>query len=168
MKQNNIVLIGMPGCGKSTLGVVLAKLLCMDFVDVDLLIQKRIGMPLQTYIDRFGTAAFLQAEAETVLHLRAENAVIATGGSAPLTAAGAKRLAELGEVVFLDLPLTEIEKRVTNLATRGIAMTAGETLADVYRYRHPFYEAIADRTVTLPCTDIAASAMRLAEMLKTK
>ncbi|MBQ8357634.1 MAG: shikimate kinase [Clostridia bacterium] len=166
MKNNNIVLIGMPGCGKSTLGVILAKMLCMDFVDVDLLIQRRIGTSLQAYIDRFGTDAFLAAEAETLEALEATHTVIATGGSAPLTAKGAARLTELGEVVFLDLPLPEIERRITNLHSRGIAMRPGETLADVYHHRLPYYRAIADRTVTVNGNDIAAAAAQLAEILK--
>ena len=166
MKKNNVVLIGMPGCGKSTLGVVLAKLLCKDFVDVDLLIQRRVGMGLQEYIDRFGLDAFLRAEVQTLLDLDVENAVIATGGSAPLLQEGADRLRALGEVVWLDLPLPEIERRVTNLQTRGIAMRAGETLAEVYAQRTPRYRAIADRHVTLGETDIATGAMQLAALLK--
>lgn len=166
MKKSNIVLIGMPGCGKSTLGVVLAKLLCMDFVDVDLLIQRRVGMGLQEYIDRFGVDAFLRAEAETLCSLDVTNAVIATGGSAPLLEKGAARLRELGEVVWLDLPLSEIERRVTNLGSRGIAMRAGETLADVYAHRMPYYQAIADRRVRLDSADVATGAMQLSDLLK--
>lgn len=166
MKKSNIVLIGMPGCGKSTLGVVLAKLLCKDFVDVDLLIQRRVGMGLQEYIDRFGVDAFLRAEADALLDLDVENAVIATGGSAPLLRDGAARLCALGEVVWLDLPLSEIERRVTNLGSRGIAMRAGETLSDIYAQRTPYYAAIADRRVQLDSTDIATGAMRLAALLK--
>ena len=166
MKKSNVVLIGMPGCGKSTLGVVLAKLLCMDFVDVDLLIQRRVGMGLQEYIDQFGVDAFLRAEADTLLALDVQNAVIATGGSAPLLKEGADRLRELGEVGWLDLPLSEIERRVTNLGSRGIAMREGETLAHVYAQRTPRYQAVADRRVTLDGTDIATGAMRLADLLK--
>lgn len=166
MKKSNVVLIGMPGCGKSTLGVVLAKLLCKDFVDVDLLIQRRVGMGLQEYIDRFGVDAFLRAEADALLDLNVENAVIATGGSAPLLERGAARLCELGEVVWLDLPLSEIERRVTNLGSRGIAMEKGETLADIYAQRTPYYQAIADRHVRLDSTDIATAAMHLSELLK--
>ena len=163
--QGNIVLIGMPGCGKSTLGVLLAKLLCKRFCDVDLLIQGRLGCSLQSYINEHGCAAFLRQEAEVLLDMHPENTVIATGGSAPLTEAGARRLRELGTVVFLDLPYTEIERRVTNLADRGIALEKGQTLRDVYEQRRPIYLALADKTVTLLGDDIARSAMALAKLL---
>lgn len=166
MKDENIVLIGMPGCGKSTLGVLLAKLLCKDFADVDLLIQKRIGMPLQQYIDENGVDAFLEAEADALDALDLSNTVIATGGSAPLTARGAKRLAALGKIVYLSLPFSEIEKRITNAATRGIAMRAGETLLDVYNTRCPIYAALADLTFTPESSDIASTALALSAGLK--
>ena len=166
MSKENIILIGMPGCGKSTLGVLLAKLLCKDFIDVDLLIQRRIGQPLQQYIDEKGVNAFLAVEAEVICALRAKNTVIATGGSAPLRAAAAEKLKALGCVVFLDLPCPEIERRVCNLATRGIAMQPGETLADVYESRRPLYLSLADVTFTPSSDDIAHTATSLAAMLK--
>ena len=166
MSKKNVVLIGMPGCGKSTLGVLLAKLCCKDFADVDLLIQKRIGTSLQTYIDQHGTEAFLEVEADTLAALETENTVIATGGSAPLTARGAKRLKELGPVVYLCLPYEEIERRITNPTTRGIAMRKGQTLRGVYAARCPIYEALADLVFEPNATDIAQTAMDLAEKLK--
>ena len=96
--SSNFVLIGMPACGKSTLGVVAAKMLCMDFFDVDLFLQKRLGMSLQSYIEKFGTSAFLEAEADAICALELENTIISTGGSAVLTERGAKRLSELGKM----------------------------------------------------------------------
>ena len=164
MKKNNIILIGMPGCGKSTLGIVLAKILCMDFCDVDLLIQKKIGMSLQNYINTYGVDKFLEAEGETVSQLDCENTVIATGGSAVLTEIGASHLKELGEVVYLSLPLKEIEQRITNLSRRGVAMKSGESLSDVYRYRKPIYEKYADRTVDISGGDVSTNCAKLAEM----
>lgn len=166
MSQENIVLIGMPGCGKSTLGVLLAKLLCKDFTDVDLLIQKRIGMPLQTYMDKNGVDAFLEEEAAALETLNVANTVIATGGSAPLTAHGAKRLKTLGKVVYLCLPYAEIAQRITNLATRGIAMRQNETLQDVYNTRCPLYQQLADLVFTPDSGDIAKTALHLASLLK--
>ena len=166
MSKENVILIGMPGCGKSTLGVLLAKLCCKDFADVDLMIQKRIGTSLQSYINQYGTEAFLAAEADTLEALEAENTIVATGGSAPLTARGAKRLKALGRVVYLRLPYAEIERRITNPTTRGIAMRPGETLRDVYATRCPIYEGLADLIFEPNATDIAQTAMELAEKLK--
>ncbi|MBE6596615.1 MAG: shikimate kinase [Ruminococcaceae bacterium] len=162
--RDNIVLIGMPGCGKSTLGIVLAKMLCMDFVDVDLVIQKKIGMPLQEYIDSEGVDAFLELEADTVVGLECENTVIATGGSAVMRTRAAERLSSLGTVVYLSLPLHEIEKRVTNLETRGIAMKAGESLSDVYELRRPIYEKYAEITADVSRGDIAMNCRALCDL----
>ncbi|MBE6691090.1 MAG: shikimate kinase [Ruminococcaceae bacterium] len=166
MNKENIILIGMPGCGKSTLGVLLAKLLCKDFLDADLVIQRQIGMPLQQYIDQKGVDAFLAAEADVICGLQAENTVIATGGSAPLLPCAARKLKELGSVVFLDLPCPEIEKRIHDLATRGIAMQPGETLSDIYESRRPLYLKLADLIFVPNSSDIAQTAIRLAEALK--
>ncbi len=166
MSKEHIVLIGMPGCGKSTLGVLLAKMLCKDFADVDLLIQRRIGMPLQQYIDQNGVDAFLKEEADALEALDVTNTVIATGGSAPLTKRGAARLSALGKIVYLSLPFAEIEKRITNLATRGIAMRQGETLLDVYNARCPIYKGLANLTFAPESSDIAQTATKLADALK--
>ncbi|MBQ8140095.1 MAG: shikimate kinase [Clostridia bacterium] len=166
MKNDNIVLIGMPGCGKSTLGIVAAKMLCMDFLDVDLIIQKNIGTSLQEYIDRFGVEAFLEKEADTVLTLNCENTVIATGGSAVLKERAAERLRSLGKMVYIKLPIEEIERRVTNLHSRGVAMNAGQTLRDVYELRRPIYEKYADLSVDVSGNDIAENCRRLVEMVR--
>ncbi len=166
MKKDNIVLIGMPGCGKSTLGIVAAKMMCMDFCDVDLLIQKKIGMSLQNYIDKYGVDAFLDVEAETVKGLDFENTVIATGGSAVLRESAAEHLKRLGLVVYIDLPCREIEKRITNLQTRGVAMRNGETLRDIYEQRHPIYLRLADVLADVGDGDIAENCRKLVEKLK--
>ncbi len=166
MKKNNIILIGMPGCGKSTLGIVAAKMLCMDFADVDLIIQKKIGMSLQEYIDRYGVEAFLDTEAETVCGLEMSNTVIATGGSAVLRERAAEYLSRLGRIVYLRLPCDEIERRVTNLSRRGVAMESGETLHDVYRKRAPIYEKYANITIDINGGDIAENCRILTNILR--
>ena len=166
MSKENIVLIGMPGCGKSTLGVLLAKLLCKDFIDVDLLIQGRIGMSLQQYIDKNGIEAFLEAEVDTIANINTNNTVIATGGSAPLTVRGANYLKALGKNGYLYLPYEEIERRITDPTTRGIAMQVGETLLDVYNARCPIYASLADLTFTPNGMNIAETALALANELK--
>lgn len=164
--KDNVVFIGMPGCGKSTLGIVVAKMLCMDFLDVDLLIQKRIGMSLQEYIDRYGVDDFLRTEADVLLSLDCENTLISTGGSAVLVERAARYLCELGRVVYLRLPYEDIERRVTNLSRRGVAMREGESLRDIYEYRSPIYEKYASLTVDLSNKDIASNCLALADILR--
>ena len=168
MKKNNIILIGMPGCGKSTLGVVLAKMLCLDFLDLDLVIQKRIGMTLQDYIDKNGVDAFLELEADIANTLECENTVLATGGSAVLRERAAKHLKTLGKTVYISLPLEDIEKRITDLSSRGVAMTRGETLGDVYERRVPIYEKYSDIKVDIKDKTIAESCAMLCEIIKSE
>src|SRR5690606_34398761 len=112
--MRNIVLIGMPGAGKSTVGVILAKALGMNFVDADLVIQERTGLRLQAIIDRDGPAGFLKAEEEAVLSLSCRNSVIATGGSVVMSPRAMEHLISAGTVVYLKVPFEEIEKRLGN------------------------------------------------------
>lgn len=147
--MTNIVLIGMPGCGKSTAGVLLAKTLGYSFLDTDLLLQQKAGKKLYEIIRDDGMEAFLQLENETVASLEdLDKTVIATGGSVVLGEAAMARLKSLGKIVYLQLPLAQIEHRVSNIKTRGIAMEPGEGLADVYAHRVPLYERYADVTVS--------------------
>jgi len=145
--QRNIILIGMPGSGKSTLGVVLAKVLGMGFSDMDLLIQQRAGKKLQEILDTDGLDAFLKIEEETVLSVTGENMVLATGGSAVLSEKAMLHLKTLGTVIYLNVPYKTLEKRIRNMATRGIAGTPGQSLADIYKFRTPLYARYADITV---------------------
>lgn len=147
--MTNIVLIGMPGCGKSTAGVLLAKTLGYSFLDTDLLLQQKAGKKLYEMIRDDGMEAFLQLENKTVASLGdLDKTVIATGGSVVLGEAAMARLKSLGKIVYLQLPLAQIEHRVSNIKTRGIAMGPGEGLADVYEHRVPLYERYADVTVS--------------------
>lgn len=149
--MKNIVLIGMPGCGKSTLGVLLAKELGMDFVDTDIIIQQRTCELLQTTLDNRGVAGLLDEEEAAILSLdMSKGRVIATGGSAVLREKSAEHLRENSVCVYLSLSLSEIEKRVKNRSTRGIAAEKNQTLSDIYAYRVPFYEKYAD--ITVLCT----------------
>ena len=147
MNKDNIVLIGMPGCGKSTLGVVLAKTLLKSFVDTDLLIQKEQGKELYKIIAEQGKEAFSKIENDVVSKVKCENSIIATGGSVVFGEDAMKNLKNIGTVVYLRLPLHEIERRVKNIKTRGIVMAPGQTLANVYEQRVPLYEKYADITV---------------------
>lgn len=143
----NIVLIGMPGSGKSTLGVVAAKILGMDFIDTDVLIQKNENKKLQEIINEKGVEGFLDTECENILKLSAENTVIATGGSAVLREKSMNHLKKNAVTVFIDVSEAEIEKRIYNIATRGIAMNDNETVADIFEKRRPYYLKYADLTV---------------------
>lgn len=147
--MRNIVLIGMPGAGKSTVGVVLAKKAGMRFLDTDLSIQEYMGECLQKTIDREGKEAFLRIENIVISGITAENTVIATGGSVVYGKAAMENIRQNAVTVYLQYPYETIERRLTNLDTRGVAMSLNETLRDVYDDRIPRYEAAAD--VTIDC-----------------
>ena len=147
--MNNIVLIGMPGAGKSTLGVVLAKALGFDFIDTDLIIQSEQNEKLYRIIEKKGIEKFIEIENSTVASLETENSVIATGGSVIFGKQAMENLKKLGTVVYLQVEEKEIEKRLSNIKTRGIVMEAGETVGKIYKERTPLYEKYAD--ITVPC-----------------
>lgn len=146
--MDNIILIGMPGAGKSTVGVILAKTLGYDFLDTDLSICRRAGTTLQNILDHQGLRYFLDYEEETVLRLRPERTVIATGGSVPLRDKAMEHLRAQGKVVYLKVPLEELEQRLSNIKTRGIAFGPGQDLESLYHQRCPIYEAWAELTVS--------------------
>lgn len=137
----------MPGAGKSTVGVLLAKSLGKRFVDTDLEIQNNAGRKLQQIIDADGIEKFLKTEEQVLLQLDCRNSVIATGGSAVYSEKGMKKLAQNGITVFLNVPFEEIERRINNITTRGIAMKNDETLKELYAERMPLYKKYADITV---------------------
>ena len=141
---SNIILIGMPGCGKSTIGVLLAKALGMSFVDTDVVFQANEGRKLQSIIDEIGIDGFLKKEEETILGLSCDKTIIATGGSVVYGARAMKWLHEIGTVIYIRLPYAEIERRLSNLVTRGVALREGQTLEDLYHERIPLYENEAD------------------------
>lgn len=145
--MKNIVLIGMPGCGKSTVGVVLAKTLGIGFVDTDLCIQQREKRLLQDIIDKDGLEAFLDKEMETILAENFENCVVATGGSAVLRDEAMQKLRKNGTIVFIDVDTAALSKRLDNIKTRGIAASPQESIADIAKARQPYYRRYADITV---------------------
>ena len=145
--MKNIILIGMAGAGKSTLGVLLAKALGMDFLDSDIVIQKTDGRKLQEILDQDGMDAFLKIEEDVLASINVENTVIATGGSAAYSQRAMTHLKQNGAAVYLDVPFCELQKRLTNIKTRGIAIRPGKTLEDVFRERLVLYDRYADITV---------------------
>jgi shikimate kinase len=145
--KNNIVLIGMPGVGKSTIGVILAKILAYHFLDSDLVIQEREGRRLHQIISEEGTDGFLKIENDVNASLNVERTIIATGGSAIYGKEAMEHLKEIGEVVYLKADYETIEKRLGNLEKRGVALKNGQTLKDLYEERTKLYELYADVTV---------------------
>jgi len=163
--MDNIILIGMPGCGKSTVGVLLAKILGYRFIDTDLLIQEKTNRRLFEILRDEGNEAFSRLENEVLSSLSAEKTVIATGGSAVLCSEGMENLKKLGRVVYIKLPLCEIEKRVNNLETRGVLMKEGQTLKDVYFERLKFYEQYADVVFEGENLSLSENALKLSKLL---
>lgn len=145
--KNNIVLIGMPGAGKSTVGVLLAKALSYDFMDTDLTIQKNTGKKLYEIIKEQGMEKFLVIENDTLKNICVKQTIIATGGSAIFGEEAMAHLSEIATIVYIKLSCEEILRRVKNIKTRGIAMKEGKTLEDVYYERIPLYEKYAEITV---------------------
>jgi len=143
----NIILIGMPGCGKSTVGVVLAKAANMDFIDSDLVIQRRMGCKLSALIDAHGDEGFRAIENRINAELEAESSVIATGGSVIYGEDAMRHLKEIGTVVYLKLSCEAIADRLGDLHARGVTIQPGWTLRDLYNERCPMYEKWADVVV---------------------
>ena len=137
----------MPGVGKSSMGVVLAKILGMEFVDSDLVIQRRSGKLLKDIIASEGTEGFLELEDKINSEIDAGHAVIATGGSAVYGEAAMRHFKSIGRIVYLKASYPTIAARLGNLVGRGVAMKHGQTLEDIYNERIPLYERYADVTV---------------------
>lgn len=156
----NIILIGMPGAGKSSVGVLLAKRLGYHFIDTDLLVQGEARCRLQEIIVDHGLEAFKALETTVVCRLAPHRTVVATGGSVVYGAEAMAHLQRIGRLVFLDLPLNELQSRVRNMDSRGLVIDPGETFADLYIRRLPLYRQYA--ALTIPCgglsqEDIAAA-----------
>ena len=139
-----IILIGMPGAGKSTIGVRLATQRGMPLIDTDRLIEQREGLTLQAILDQRGYLALRSIEEQALINHNFTGQIVATGGSAVYSAAAMAHLKRFGPCVFLDIPLDEILNRVQNLASRGIAGPLGLGLAEVYAERLPLYRQYAD------------------------
>ncbi len=157
MGNNNIILIGMPGVGKSTLGVVLAKELGFEFVDADLLIQKREKRLLKEIIAQDGVDGFLAIENHVNASIEAENTVIATGGSVIYGAEAMEHLKAIGTVVYLKLDYNTLDSRLGSLKGRGVVLKDGQNLLSLYNERVPLYEKYADVKVDEAGLDLEAT-----------
>ena len=158
-EKNNVVLIGMPGSGKSTLGIVLAKIMTKDFIDADIVIQNQCDKTLQKIIDACGPEGFIEVENEILSKIDAENSVIATGGSAVYSDEALKHLAEIGTGVYLQISYDQLERGV--VLKGGIGMS----LKELYDERLPLYEQYAGITVDVNDLSITAAARKVADAL---
>lgn len=160
---NNIVLIGMPGAGKSSVGVLLAKRLGYQFVDTDLLMQVEAHCRLQQIISHHGLAAFKALEEQVVCRLATQRSVIATGGSVVYSEVAMRHLGSLGRLVWLDLTVEELQRRVCNMDSRGLVIDPGESFADLYARRTPLYRHYAEAIIacgSLNQEEVAAAIER--------
>jgi shikimate kinase len=150
--KSNIILIGMPGSGKSTVGVILAKLTSREFIDTDLLIQSAQGQSLQDIVDQWGHMVLRQIEEKILLGLDGRNCVIATGGSAAYSHVAMLHLKKHGTIIFLNADLPILKSRIHNFSTRGLAKRPEQTLADLFKERYALYTTYAD--VTVDCNEL--------------
>lgn len=150
--MQNIVLTGLPGAGKSTLGVILAKALGMHFIDTDIIIQDYTGQLLQEIIDTQGVESFLKIEEDCILSLTCSDTVIATGGSVVLREKAMKYLSSQGMIIYLAISFDEMVKRLQNITTRGVVLGRGQSLREMYEQRIPLYEKYAD--IRISCSGV--------------
>lgn len=151
--NSNIVLIGMPGAGKSTVGIILAKMTSRDFIDTDILIQLSTGRSLQEIVDTEGPLALRKIEEEVILSLRGQHHVIATGGSAVYSAVAMDHLRLNGTIVFLDVDLPTLTSRIHNIHSRGIAKRQEQSLEDLFEERLVLYRRYTD--ITIACAGLS-------------
>lgn len=154
MEKNNIILIGMPGAGKSTVGVILAKRLGFQFIDTDLLIQAQKKCRLQQLIDTKGVKNFRAIEEQILLNLHTEYSVVATGGSVIYSKEGLDALGRTGFLIYIQVSLEALQRRIADMGQRGLVIAKGQTFEQLYRERTPLYENFSD--LTLFCADLNA------------
>ena len=164
--MKNIVLIGMPGCGKSTVGVVLAKVMGYRFLDSDLLIQEKDGRLLSEIIDEEGLEGFNQIENRINSQIEVKKTVIATGGSVIYGKQAMENLKNIGIIVYIELPYEEIKKRLGDLHNRGVSIKEGQTLFDLYTERVPLYKKYSDITIDVNGRSISETALYIKEQVK--
>ena len=164
--KNNITLIGMPGAGKSTVGVVLAKVMGYRFVDSDLVIQEKTGKLLSEIIAERGIEGFLQIEDEINAELDCKKSIIATGGSAVYCKNAMAHLKEISTVVYIKLPYEKVKKRLGSLKDRGVALKEGQTLKNLYEERCPLYEKYADVVVEADTNSVENCMRKIVEEIR--
>lgn len=147
MKKNNIILIGMPASGKSTVGVILAKILGYNYVDADIVIQEKEGRKLAEIIETEGIDGFIDIENKINAGIETEKTVIATGGSAVYGKEAMEHYKNIGKVIYLKVSMDVLTKRLSDVKQRGVVMKEGQSLVSLYNERTPLYERYADITI---------------------
>ena len=165
-KKDNIILIGMPTSGKSTVGVILAKLLGMDFIDTDLLIQKKTGKKLREIIAEDGLKAFLDIENSVCCELETENTVIATGGSVVYGEEAMAHFKEMGKIVYLQIDYETLEARLHHTKQRGVVLREGQSKKDLYEERVVLYKKYADECISEEGMGIEETVQKLCDRLQ--
>ena len=167
MSKENIVLIGMPGVGKSTVGVILAKVLGYQFIDADLVIQKRENRLLHEIISEEGLDGFLKAEENANVYIaqNEEKSIVATGGSVVYCEKAMQELKKTGRVIYLELEYDQLKKRLGNLKGRGVVLKDGQDLRGLYEERIPLYEKYADLTVNAKNLDVEQTLQKIVDRL---
>lgn len=163
--MSNIILIGMPGCGKSTIGVILAKTIGVGFIDTDLIIQQRENRLLQDIIDSDGIEFFLDCEENAVKTVSCENTVIATGGSVIYREEAINHLKNNGKIFYLNVSLDEIKKRLNNISTRGIAANKNDSIDEIFVKREPLYKKYADEIFDLTDCSVEQAVEKICKKL---
>lgn len=166
--MDNIVLIGMPGAGKSTVGVILAKVLGKNFIDSDLLIQEQEGMLLKDIIMKVGQQGYIDIENQVNSDIFVENTVIATGGSVVYCPEAMKHFSNTSKIVYIKLSYDTINKRLGNIKQRGVVLREEQTLLDLYEERIPLYEKYAQITVDAEGLGIEELMERICAEVKDK
>ena len=167
MSRKNIVFVGMPASGKSTVGVIVAKVMGMNFIDSDIVIQQRENAKLNELIEEYGIDDFLKLEEQALLSINVDNTVIATGGSAIYSDAGMKHLSNNATIIYLKVSLDNLKDRLTDLKARGVVIRPGESIEQMYATRSVLYEKYADIIVEEKGTSIEDTVCLVMEQLRS-
>lgn len=163
--MKNVILVGMPACGKSTVGVVLAKTMNKGFVDTDILIQQAESRTLQEIIDQEGNDYFHHVEERVLLDFDGEDYVVATGGSAIYFDRAMDKFKEKGVVVYIKVTLDTILERLNNIKSRGVTLEKGQTIADLHEQRIPLYQKHADMVVEADGLSVEEVVEKIVELI---